>query len=44
MGGQTATLSPEQSARSLVATIEKLDPKQNGKFLSRDGKTGEYHW
>jgi NAD(P)-dependent dehydrogenase (short-subunit alcohol dehydrogenase family) len=44
MGGQSATLSPEQSARSLVATIERLDPKHNGQFLSRDGKSGEYHW
>ncbi len=44
MGGQAAPLSPEQSARSLAATIEKLGPAQNGQFLSRDGKTGEYLW
>lgn len=44
MGGQAAPLSPEESARSLAATIEKLGPAQNGQFLSRDGNTGEYLW
>jgi NAD(P)-dependent dehydrogenase (short-subunit alcohol dehydrogenase family) len=44
MGGETAPLSPNESARSLAATIAKLTPEQNGQFLSRDGKPGEYHW
>jgi len=44
MGGQDAPLSPEQSAEALAATIEKLGPAHNGKFLSRDGKAGEYLW
>jgi NAD(P)-dependent dehydrogenase (short-subunit alcohol dehydrogenase family) len=44
MGGQAAPLSPEQSAKSLAATVEKIGPEQNGQFLSRDGKTGEYLW
>jgi NAD(P)-dependent dehydrogenase (short-subunit alcohol dehydrogenase family) len=44
MGGQNAPLSAEESARSLAATIEKIGPAQNGQFLSRDGKTGEYLW
>jgi NAD(P)-dependent dehydrogenase (short-subunit alcohol dehydrogenase family) len=44
MGGQNAPLSAQESARSLAATIEKIGPAQNGQFLSRDGKTGEYLW
>jgi len=44
MGGQAASLSPQESARSLAATIEKLGPAHNGQFLSRDGKSGEYLW
>jgi NAD(P)-dependent dehydrogenase (short-subunit alcohol dehydrogenase family) len=30
-------LTPAQSAHSMVLTIEKLKPEQNGKFLTRDG-------
>jgi NAD(P)-dependent dehydrogenase (short-subunit alcohol dehydrogenase family) len=44
MGGETAPLSPDESARSLAATIAKLSPEQNGQFLSRDGRSGEYRW
>src|SRR5439155_2248599 len=36
MGGQHASLSPEESARSLARTITRIGPEQNGKFLSRD--------
>jgi NAD(P)-dependent dehydrogenase (short-subunit alcohol dehydrogenase family) len=44
MGGETAPLSPDESARSIAATIARLTPEQNGQFLSRDGRSGEYHW
>ncbi len=44
MGGHDATLSAEDSARSLATTIEKLGPADNGQFLSREGKVGEYQW
>ena len=30
-------LTPAQSAHSMVVTIERLKPEQNGKFLTRDG-------
>jgi NAD(P)-dependent dehydrogenase (short-subunit alcohol dehydrogenase family) len=44
MGGETAPLSPDESARSIAATIARLTPEQNGQFLSRDGRSGEYRW
>jgi NAD(P)-dependent dehydrogenase (short-subunit alcohol dehydrogenase family) len=44
MGGEDATLSPEESARSLAETIKKIGPEFNGQFLDRDGRTGEYQW
>jgi NAD(P)-dependent dehydrogenase (short-subunit alcohol dehydrogenase family) len=44
MGGETAPLSPLESARSIAATIARLTPEQNGQFLSRDGRSGEYRW
>ena len=44
MGGETAPLSADESARSIAATIARLTPEQNGQFLSRDGRSGEYHW
>jgi NAD(P)-dependent dehydrogenase (short-subunit alcohol dehydrogenase family) len=44
MGGEEATLSPEESARSLVDAINKIDLESNGHFLSREGKIGEYSW
>jgi NAD(P)-dependent dehydrogenase (short-subunit alcohol dehydrogenase family) len=44
MGGENASLSPEESARSLAGTIQRIGPEQNGQFLGRDGATGEYFW
>jgi NAD(P)-dependent dehydrogenase (short-subunit alcohol dehydrogenase family) len=44
MGGETAPLSPDESARSLAVTIAGLTLEKNGQFLSRDGKSGEYAW
>jgi NAD(P)-dependent dehydrogenase (short-subunit alcohol dehydrogenase family) len=44
MGGEDATLSPEESARSLAETIKKIGPEVNGEFLDRDGRSGEYCW
>lgn len=44
MGGENASLSPEESARSLAETITRIGPEQNGQFLSRDGRSGEYLW
>jgi NAD(P)-dependent dehydrogenase (short-subunit alcohol dehydrogenase family) len=37
MGGATAPLSPQESARSLFQTITKLKLNQSGAFLGRDG-------
>lgn len=44
MGGANAGLSPEESAQSLAGTIARIGPKQNGRFLSREGRHGEYPW
>ncbi len=44
MGGEDATLSPEESARSLAETIKKIGPESNGEFLDRNGRIGEYLW
>lgn len=44
MGGEDAALSPEESARSLAATIQKIGPELNGQFLDRDGQKGTYLW
>jgi NAD(P)-dependent dehydrogenase (short-subunit alcohol dehydrogenase family) len=44
MGGEEATLSPEESARFLAETIKKIGPEFNGQFLDRDGRVGRYPW
>jgi NAD(P)-dependent dehydrogenase (short-subunit alcohol dehydrogenase family) len=44
MGGENASLSPEESARSLAEAIEKIGPEVNGQFLDRHGRIGEYRW
>jgi NAD(P)-dependent dehydrogenase (short-subunit alcohol dehydrogenase family) len=44
MGGEQATLSPEESAQPLVAPIQKLGPESNGEFIDRNGRTGHYFW
>ncbi len=44
MGGEEADLSPEESAASVVETIETLTPEQNSLFLDRHGKLSEYAW
>ena len=37
MGGPTATLTIEQSVPSMVKTIDRLKPSDNGRFLQYDG-------
>jgi NAD(P)-dependent dehydrogenase (short-subunit alcohol dehydrogenase family) len=44
MGGDNAPLTPDQSARSLCATIQRLTLDDAGKFLGRDGEPGDYVW
>jgi NAD(P)-dependent dehydrogenase (short-subunit alcohol dehydrogenase family) len=44
MGGENATLSAEESARSLAETIKGIGPGSNGQFLDRNGRQGEYLW
>ncbi len=44
MGGSSAPLSPEESARSLADTIKTIGPQLNGMFLGRDGVTEAYFW
>jgi NAD(P)-dependent dehydrogenase (short-subunit alcohol dehydrogenase family) len=44
MGGPNAPLTPEDSARSLCATISRLTPEDSGKFLGRDGPSADYAW
>ena len=42
MGGPDASLTPKESARSLVRTITGLTMKHTGKFLGRNGES--YAW
>ena len=45
MGGPNAPLTPEESARSLHATITRLTMDAAGKFLGRDGlPSADYQW
>jgi NAD(P)-dependent dehydrogenase (short-subunit alcohol dehydrogenase family) len=44
MGGLDATLSPEESARSLAGAIQTIGSELNGQFLDRNGKPGVYSW
>jgi NAD(P)-dependent dehydrogenase (short-subunit alcohol dehydrogenase family) len=44
MGGEQATLSPEESAETLAEAIQKIGPELNGEFLDRNGRTGHYFW
>jgi NAD(P)-dependent dehydrogenase (short-subunit alcohol dehydrogenase family) len=44
MGGEQATLSPEESAQTLAEAIQKIGPELNGEFLDRNGRTGHYFW
>jgi NAD(P)-dependent dehydrogenase (short-subunit alcohol dehydrogenase family) len=37
MGGESATLAPETSARALLKLIEQAKPEDGGKFLAYDG-------
>jgi NAD(P)-dependent dehydrogenase (short-subunit alcohol dehydrogenase family) len=39
MGGPQAPLTPEQSARDILALIERLTPSDTGSFLSHHGAT-----
>ena len=42
MGGAQATLTPEQSVTAMRRLIERLGPKDSGKFYNHDGR--EYPW
>jgi NAD(P)-dependent dehydrogenase (short-subunit alcohol dehydrogenase family) len=42
MGGQDAPLSPEDSVRSVVKVIDRLTPKDTGKFFNERGR--EISW
>jgi NAD(P)-dependent dehydrogenase (short-subunit alcohol dehydrogenase family) len=42
MGGQDATLSPQQSVSAMRRLIETLGPNDSGKFYNYDGR--EYPW
>lgn len=44
MGGENAPLTPEQSARSLYATIRRLTLADSGGFYGRDGNSSDYAW
>jgi NAD(P)-dependent dehydrogenase (short-subunit alcohol dehydrogenase family) len=44
MGGSEATLSPEESARSLVQAIQTVHQELSGQFLDRNGQPGVYAW
>jgi NAD(P)-dependent dehydrogenase (short-subunit alcohol dehydrogenase family) len=44
MGGEQATLSPEESAQTLAEAIQRIAPELNGEFLDRTGRTGQYFW
>jgi NAD(P)-dependent dehydrogenase (short-subunit alcohol dehydrogenase family) len=44
MGGEKATLSPEESAQTLAEAIQKIGSELNGEFLDRHGQTGHYFW
>lgn len=44
MGGSDATLSPEESALSLVHAIQTVGPELSGHFLDRNGKPDVYAW
>ncbi len=37
MGGAGASLTPEHSVRTMLAAIRALGPRDNGRFLDRDG-------
>ena len=39
MGGEGATLSPEQSVGGLLRVIDGLEPADSGGFFGHDGKT-----
>ena len=42
MGGSGATSTPEQSVAAMRKLIERLGPKDSGKFYNHDGR--EYPW
>jgi NAD(P)-dependent dehydrogenase (short-subunit alcohol dehydrogenase family) len=44
MGGIEATLSPEESAHSLLHAVRAVGPELNGQFLDREAKSGVYAW
>jgi len=39
MGGETATVSPQNSVTRMRAIIEALRPEDNGRFIALDGQT-----
>ena len=44
MGGADAEISPEESARCIVATAHRLTMDDSSLFFGRDGKPGKYNW
>ena len=44
MGGPNATITAEESARSLAATIDRVTHHDAGQFLDRDGNKGVAVW
>jgi hypothetical protein len=44
MGGPNATITAEESARSLAATIDRVTHHDAGQFLDRDGNKGAANW
>jgi hypothetical protein len=42
MGGPSATITPQQSAKGLYALIDRLDMQLSGRFWSWDGT--EHVW
>jgi NAD(P)-dependent dehydrogenase (short-subunit alcohol dehydrogenase family) len=44
MGGAHAHLSVEEAARSLASTLGRVSEKDAGRFLDREGRSGEAAW
>jgi NAD(P)-dependent dehydrogenase (short-subunit alcohol dehydrogenase family) len=42
MGGPGATLAPDEAARGIAATIDRIGPGDAGRFLNWDGGTAEF--
>ncbi len=38
MGGQSAPLSPEESVRAVLKVVDRLTPKDSGRFFNERGR------